>query len=422
MFVRALLLQGLMMISNKLYVYLQRPDTGEWVTVGLYQCHPDRGTGTFRYAPSYVQAGFAWSIDPVNLPFLPDIEINAPRYRGLHDVLRDASPDAWGKMLIQKEHNLADNAHEATYLFHAKNGDGWGALAVGTNKKPSIARIATPKLPKLQELAEELIAIYERRPPKNATLRRKLVATPSLGGARPKAVVQDGDTYWLVKPMTPADVVDLPLLEHTTMCWGRHAGLQMAQTHYDRFKDGMSTLRIRRFDRNGARRVMAVSAASLLATEYPGNLMTSQWSYPRLAEELKRIGAPDEDRIELFNRMVFNAFVGNDDDHPRNHAVIYNVEEARWRLSPAFDVVPNTEEHPRSLTMQLSAGRFDISREAILADAIRFGFMSAEQASHHLDELIQKVVMAADLIVLDGDQTLQSLLQERIVYSQKLLS
>ena len=58
----------------------------------------------------------------------------------------------------------------------------------------------------------------------------------------------------------------------------------------------------------------------------------------RLAEEHKRIGAPLEDRLDLFGRMVFNAIAGNDDDHPRNHAAIYKASEKRWRLSPDFDV------------------------------------------------------------------------------------
>lgn len=95
------------MTSKPLYVYLQRPDTGVWITVGRYKLEGNTGTGLFKYAPSYVEAGHAWSIDPVNLPFLPGRDLEARRYRGPHDVLRDACPDAWGKMLLQRQHNLA---------------------------------------------------------------------------------------------------------------------------------------------------------------------------------------------------------------------------------------------------------------------------------------------------------------------------
>ena len=54
--------------STPIYVYLQRPDNGEWVTVGRYKTGaPDEGF--FKYAPSYIDAGYTWAIDPVNLPF-----------------------------------------------------------------------------------------------------------------------------------------------------------------------------------------------------------------------------------------------------------------------------------------------------------------------------------------------------------------
>jgi serine/threonine-protein kinase HipA len=41
---------------------------------------------------------------------------------------------------------------------------------------------------------------------------------------------------------------------------------------------------------------------------------------------------------QLWERIVFNALVGNSDDHPRNHGLL--LEGIQWRLSPMFDVVP----------------------------------------------------------------------------------
>ena len=382
-----------MRTSDPLFVYLQRPDSGEWVTVGRYQLDAAAGVGQFLYAPSYVRAGLAWTIDPVNLPFSPGLAWRAPRYRGLHDVLRDACPDAWGRLLLQREHNLPADTHDSRYLYLASNADRWGALAVGRSPKPSIAFLASPRLPQLEALAQELLAIFERRPPVDARLRKRLVATPSLGGARPKATVHDAGRFWLVKPYLPTDTADIPLLEHVAQQWGSASGLNFAPSVHHRLSDGLSAVRILRFDRQDERRTMAVSGASLLQTEYPGNMATgmSQWSYPRLAEELKRIGAPREDRLELFGRMVFNAVVGNDDDHPRNHAVLYSAVEKRWRLSPAFDVVPNPDEQPRTLAMQLALGRHDISRDAVLADAVRFGFDSIDSAARYLDDLLMRI-------------------------------
>lgn len=278
--------------SKPLFVYLQRPDNGEWVTVGRYQAGP----ATFKYAPSYVDAGLAWAIDPVNLPFRPGAERPAQRYNGLHDVLRDACPDAWGQALLRREHNLPERTHPARQ-------------------------------------------------------------------------------------------------------WGAASGLDFASTVLHPAAEGRSAVRILRYDRIGERRLMCVSAASLLQAEYPGNLaQVNRGSYPRLAEELRIIGAPAEDRIELFGRMVFDAVCGNDDDHVRNHAVVYKHEERSWRLAPAFDVVPNPVETPRALTMQLSTGRFDISRSALLADAHRFGFENSEQAYGYLESLLTRIVNGFDQV------------------------
>jgi len=395
-----------MIISKPLFIYLQRPDDGQWVTVGRYLAPAD-GIGTFQYAPSYVDAGLAWSIDPVNLAFRPDTAFTAPRYGGLHDVLRDASPDSWGQALLRREHNLPDATPMLRYLLLSNNAHRWGALAVGTGKHPSVAAFATPKLPQLAQLVAELQAISAHKPAVDAALRARLVQTASVGGARPKATVQDGDgRFWLVKPRVAADIADIPRLEHMAQQWGAACGLNFATTVLHAIDDGFSAVRVLRFDREGARRFMCVSAASLLQAEYPTTAAgMDRWSYPRLAEQLKLIGAPAEDRHELFGRMVFNAVCGNDDDHVRNHAVYFRPDLGGWRLTPAFDVVPNPVDTPRQLAMQLATGRFDIARATMLLDAHRFGFDSKDHAARYLDDLLARMdaTFEATAAVLDDD-------------------
>ena len=109
-------------ISKPIFVYLQRPDNGAWVTVGRYRQN-EAGEGLFLYAPSYADAGLIWSIDPVNLPFMPGREFHAARYSGLHDALRDVCPDAWGQALLRREHNLRQDTPPLHYLLKASNAD-----------------------------------------------------------------------------------------------------------------------------------------------------------------------------------------------------------------------------------------------------------------------------------------------------------
>lgn len=406
--------------SKALFVYLQRPDNGEWVTVGRYQAGPVAGTGRFKYAPSYVDAGLTWAIDPVNLPFRPEDDRPAPRYNGLHDVLRDACPDAWGQALLRREHNLPEGTPPARYLILASNADRWGALTVGTRPDPSVAHLSHPKLLQLPLLVQELAAMSEQRPAVDVRLRRRLVQTASVGGARPKATLRDDEgQYWLVKPGIASDIADIPCLEHVGQQWGAASGLNFASTVLHPAAEGRSAVRVLRYDRIGNRRLMCVSAASLLQAEYPDNMaQTNLWSYPRLAEELRIIGAPVEDRRELFGRMVFNAVSGNDDDHVRNHAVMYRHAQRRWRLAPAFDVVPNPVETPRTLTLQLSTGRFDISRLAVLADAHRFGFDSSEEAGRYLDMLLTRITNGFDQVTHwlapEWQETLHTRMQQNI--------
>ncbi len=406
-----------MTISNRvqdLYVYLQRPDNGEWVVVGRYQHMRD--IGEFVYAPSYFDAGLKWAIDPVNLPLIKGEVHIARRYGGLFDVLRDAGPDAWGQMLLRKKEGLSEKSTALDYLIKAGNGDRWGALAIGTSKKASVAHLASPKLNRVDDLVAELTALTESKPAVHPALRKRLFATPSMGGARPKATVQDGDTFWLVKPGLHTDTVDLALLEHATQLWGRKAGMNFAETHHHPMSVGRSVVRVKRFDRRGNQRMMTISCASLLQIHYPflSKNDSEGASYPRLAEVLKQIGAPAEDQLELFRRMIFNAIVGNDDDHPRNHAVVYQHDERRWRLSPAFDVVPNPDEHPKKLTMQVSAGQTDVSGNALLADHRYFGIKTKEQAEQELQDTYQHIKDAFVEITPMLTPELHELLQDRL--------
>ncbi len=410
--------------ARKLYVYLQRPDTGQWVTAGRYLAPTGLlSSAVFEYAPSYVDAGLAWALDPVNLPFIPGTRFPAPRYGGLHDVLRDACPDAWGQALLRREAGLPEDASPLRYLIASGNADRWGALAVGPGARPSVAELNAPRLPQLAALIEELQALAEGRPALRASLRRRLVhGASSVGGANPKATVSDeSGRLWLAKPRMRGDFVDLPRLEHATQRWGTAAGLRFATTRLA--TEGAGAVLVQRFDREDGRRQMCVSAASLLQLEYPGVYDHGvRASYPRLAEELKRIGAPHSDRIELFGRMVFNAMCGNDDDHPRNHAVVWSQAEERWRLSPAFDVVPNPAFAPERLTMQLSAGRTDLTREAVLTDALRFGFDDPAHAGAHLDALLVRIDQAFEAAAAVLDAAWRAELLARLQHTQARLA
>ena len=81
---------------------------------------------------------------------------------------------------------------------------------------------------------------------------------------------------------------------------------------------------------------------------------------------------------------------------------------------PAFDVVPNPEDTPATLTLQLSLGRYDISREAMLADALRFGFAGRDAAASYLNALLLRIEHVYGQIEGMLGPGLQTLLRKRM--------
>jgi serine/threonine-protein kinase HipA len=162
-----------------------------------------------------------------------------------------------------------------------------------------------------------------------------------MGGARPKATVEDSDGLWIAKFNRLDDRWNNARVEHAMLVLARSCGLTVADSRLVAI-GARDVLLIKRFDRekapDGYYRARMVSALTLLRAE--DTLQSrDKWSYVLLAEELRRVSSePRKDAAELFRRMCFNALISNIDDHPRNHAVLAKAQD--WKLSPAYDLTP----------------------------------------------------------------------------------
>lgn len=392
------------------YVYVQLPGTaeapGEWVTAGRVELSAAMGgavsaVGNFRYAPSYVARPDALALDPIGLARL-EAGLTYPvwRYGGLADVVRDACPDGWGRHLLQRAGKLSSNASDFEVALASSNSDRWGAICLGSGKQPSLALMKQPRLARLDELLTEIELLQRFEPAANALLRKQLLERQSVGGARPKVTLREGDSHWIAKPLERDDVRDVPALEHATLQLAARLGLNVVLSRLERTAAGRSVLLVRRFDRDGEQRSLTVSGATLLELEYPGR---ETGCYVGLVNALRRIGCPREDWQELWRRLVFNVLVGNDDDHPRNHAALYSVAERRWRLAPAFDLVPNGSERPRMQAMRVDGLSREGGREVLLAAAPQFGW-SRDSAERVMQEMVEGAMEAIrDLPVTERD-------------------
>jgi serine/threonine-protein kinase HipA len=215
----------------------------------------------------------------------------------------------------------------------------------------------------------------------------------SMGGARPKAVVEDEDGLWIAKFNRPDDHWNNTRVEHAMLRLAKNCGLSVATSRIERVA-GRDVLLVKRFDRDkvqaGYRRARMISGLTVLrADEAPK--ARDRWSYVSLAEELRRVGAePRKDALELFRRICFNALISNIDDHPRNHALIAN--EIDWKLSPAFDLTPSPviARDRRDLAMTVgNMGRFANAKN-ILSQSARF-LLENEQAEATVTDMTERV-------------------------------
>jgi serine/threonine-protein kinase HipA len=141
---------------------------------------------------------------------------------------------------------------------------------------------------------------------------------------------------WVVKFAEVGDPLDSPLIEHATLTLAALAGIDVCETRALRLNKGHAVA-VRRFDRQGAYRLHALSAH--VALRAAGEV----YGYPELALLLRRRAHADEFAAQgeqLFRRMVFNILIDNTDDHEKNHALVVDAAQ-RYRLSPAYDVLPS---------------------------------------------------------------------------------
>jgi serine/threonine-protein kinase HipA len=375
------------------FVYIALPGTDTFVTAARFVLDTDRAgapRGQLVYGRSYLAQANAVPIDPA-------LKLGTRTYstydlKGMFGALRDASPDYWGRRVIDK-HSGQGGLSEVDYLLYSPD-DRAGALGFGLNAEPPAPRRdfnRTVDLEHLQELADSVISQDEEQPAGSEAQQVEdlLLLGTSMGGARPKVVVEDAGGLWLAKFNRSDDPWNHARVEHAMLLLARECGIHSADSRLVTVGD-RDALLVRRFDREridvGYRRARMLSALTLLRA---GDTYTdrARWSYVLLAEELRRISShPKLDAPELFRRMLFNALISNTDDHPRNHAVIAMDQE--FRLAPAYDLTPFTPVSLERRDLAMTAG--DAGRyahaENLLSQSARF-LLSREEAKGVIDAM-----------------------------------
>jgi len=383
--------------ARECYVYITLPSETEFVTAGRFALTTDRQgipTGRFVYGRSYLGRENAVPIDPLELK-LSNTTYATTILKGVFGALRDASPDYWGRRVIEKYAGKSQLA-EIDYLLDSPD-DRAGSLGFGLNREPPAPRRnfnRTVNLERLQTLADAILADEDL--PEGPDVQRAqdlMLAGTSMGGARPKAVVEDDVGLWIAKFNRPDDKWNHARVERAMLMLARDCDLQVPESKVMTIGD-RDVLLVKRFDRQmtekGYRRARMLSGLTLLRAE-DTHQDRNKWSYVLLVEELRRLSSqPRRDAPELFRRMCFNALISNTDDHPRNHAVI--AMDKDWKLSPAYDLMPSTPVSIERRDLALICG--DMGRHAqadnLQSQSARF-LLEDDGAAKIVDEMERTV-------------------------------
>jgi serine/threonine-protein kinase HipA len=376
--------------EGQAYVYVQLPGTLDSVPAALLKVEKLRdGTfvGRFRYGDRYLERKDAIAFDPFKLP-LGNTVHEFTKLKGIPGAVRDASPDAWGRRVI--EHKLQRSPGDLEELDYLLNGpqDGAGYLSFGLKLELPASKRRYNRTHQLADLVAAAEAIEEgKRVPEQVL--EQLEPGTSMGGARPKATIEDGNRLWIGKFPEKTDRCNLQRIEYATIELARRCGIAACNARLESI-GGRDVLMVERFDREYTEgsylRFGLVSGLTLLDCD-ENYLDRERWSYPLLADELRRWSEkPDEDRIELFRRIVFNAAVTNNDDHPRNHAVRRTARG--WRLTPAYDLVPApvVSLERRDLAMTIGTYGRTTSIYNLLSQTERFS-LSTEAARKEIENI-----------------------------------
>lgn len=325
--------------ATNAFVWAWLPGATEPVVAGRLDQEGERLL--FTYGARYRRRKDAIALYERELP-LQDGTIAPGTGLLMASCIRDGSPDAWGRRVIinRLTGRTPDAAgvpdiSELTFLLQSGS-DRIGALDFQASATEYVPRLAAQtSLAELQEAA----ALIEKGLPLTPALDLALNHGTSIGGARPKALINDGTVKFIAKFSSSNDTYSVVKAEFIAMRLASICGLNTAPVSLTRAAN-KDVLLIERFDRtltkDGWTRHAMVSALTMLGLD---EMMARYASYEDLAELIRhRFTDPKDTLRELYGRLCFNVLCGNTDDHARNHAAFWDGR--MLTLTPAYDICP----------------------------------------------------------------------------------
>ncbi|MDT8444563.1 MAG: type II toxin-antitoxin system HipA family toxin [Desulfuromonadales bacterium] len=342
-----------------------------------------RDSASFEYDESWLRRDDRFALEPA-LQLGPG-PFHTPRAKPLFGAIGDSAPDRWGRVLMRRaERRRAEAASETPrtlreidYLLNVNDEARQGALRFKLHTDgPFLANTDAMPIPPLVDLPRLLSAAEHVAGDADTDEDLRLLLAPgsSLGGARPKASVTDGDDHLTIAKFPHKDdEIDIVRWEAVALRLAEDAGILVPQWRLENV-GSRPVLLLRRFDRAGQMRTPFLSAMSML-----GATDNETRSYMEFVDALRQYGAaPKADMHLLWRRIVFNILISNTDDHLRNHGFLYSGADG-WRLAPAYDLNPvPIDIKPRVLSTAIDLDDGTAALDLALEVASYFGLKLSE--------------------------------------------
>ncbi len=387
--------------EKEAFVWIWLPGEIDPVVAGRLEA--DNGNIQFNYGKSYLNrigdSKPAISIYEPELPLKAGV-LSLPEGLTMPGCIRDAAPDAWGRrVIINKKLGLkgasTDTAEldELTYLLESGS-DRIGALDFQRSPTEYLPRTANNV--SIEELIESAERV-EKGMPLTPELDQALFHGSSIGGARPKALIQDHGKKYVAKFSSTTDLYSVVKAEFIAMRLAQLAGLNAAPVKLTKAAN-KDVILIERFDRvpkgdKWARKAM-VSALTLFGLD---DMMARYASYETLSEIIRhRFTDPKYTLKELFSRLVFNILCGNTDDHARNHAAFWDGKSLT--LTPAYDICPQGRTGNEASQAMLIYGDNNLSQLKTCLETAHNFLLSEEEAREIFGNLIAAIEQHWDAV------------------------
>ncbi len=352
-----------------------------------------QGQYAFNYSRSYLD-------NPLAIPiYSPELPLIKGRILPTHNLnmassLRDAAPDVWGRRVIlnrltgtKVENDQANGLDEIDYFLESGS-DRIGALDFQSSATHYVARQNANA--SMEELLCAAQMVDEGRTLTKG-LDEALRHGTSLGGARPKATIEDDNRKYIAKFSSSTDIHNVVKYEFVSMRLAKRAGLNVAPVSLVSSLN-KDVLLVERFDRvrteKGWIRKAMVSALTLFELD---EMMARYASYETFTQQIReRFTDPEQTLHELFGRLVFNILCGNTDDHARNHGAFWDGQA--MTLTPAYDLCPQPRKGQEASQAMLILGNNNLSQLSLCLKAAANFQLSESQAREIIDAQIDSIV------------------------------